>query len=176
MATRASCAVALEVLPVRLHGGLEYLLTDRGRSLRLDWPSGASPHAAAVAFTRQLGLTPLVCHSTSWRSRRRRLLITYLVAVEGAAPRGCAFRPIRPAELPRGSTLDAPVVIDELDVVRHVLAHLAWLTDTDCVIREALTSWGAVLASFTPEAFRGFVLPEHVAHLARAATDAVERS
>lgn len=159
MAGRASCAVVLEVLPVRPHGGVECLLTDRGRSLRLDWPKAAAPHAVVVGFTRRLGLTPLVCHSTSWRAARQGLVVTYLVAVEEASPKGCAYRPIRPEELRRGSALDAPSVIDETDVVRHALAHLAWLIHTDCVVRETLPSWGTALASFRPEPFRELVLP-----------------
>lgn len=151
----AASPLALEVVPVRRVGRVvECLLRRGGGSLRVRWPVAASAHEAVLRYTTDIGLAPVVCHSTSWRQDVASVLVTFVVVVEGDAPVGCTFRPVGPAELRRGDALAAPRDVSALDAVRHGLAHLAWLFRTDAAVGDALRDWGDALAPFDPEPFR----------------------
>ena len=59
---------AIEVLPVSLRdGSLWSLSPEHADSFVVAWPAGAKPEEVAAKAMVQLGLEPIVLHSTSWR-------------------------------------------------------------------------------------------------------------
>lgn len=160
----ADAQLELEVIPVRaVEGGVDCLLRLDGGALRLPWPASGSAHHAVVEATTGIGLTPLVCHSTSWRQDGPVVVVTYLVAVGHGHSRttGYRYHRIQPAQLRRGRALAAPAYVSEVDAARHGLSHLAWLHVTDPEVGAALPDWAAALAAFGPEPFG--ILPPSVA-------------
>lgn len=98
---------------------------------------------------------PLVLHSTSWRTARGGVVLTFVAVVEPESVAQLERVPIRRAALARGGATTAPVVEDPAPVIEHGLRHLAWLVRDDPVVAEALPQpWHALLASYVPEPFR----------------------
>lgn len=98
---------------------------------------------------------PLVLHSTSWRTARGGVVLTFVAVVVPEAVAQLERVPVRRAALARGGTTTAPVVEDAAPVIEHGLRHLAWLVRDDEVVASALPGpWHELLASYVPEPFR----------------------
>lgn len=153
---------AIEILPVTLRDGLLLSLRpDCADSFIVGWSAGARPEEITVQAMRQLGLQPIMVHSTSWRHADPEVVLTYLavVAMSGGPPPSWEAAPIMRAELARGDATAPPAGIDVLQVVEHALRHLAWLVHDDPAIASTLPGWIEILADYVPEPFRAFGAP-----------------
>ena len=102
-------------------------------------------------------LTPIVVHSTSWRRKEGRIILTYVAVVSPPSslpPDSLVAMPVRRAELARGEAMSAPKSIGVEAVLEHALRHLSWLIRDDPAVMTALAGWQEVLAGFEPEPFR----------------------
>ena len=154
---------AIEVLPVTLSDGhLMCLRPCHADSFIVGWPARAKPEEVALRAFLQLGLTPLVLHSTSWRQAGEEVVLTYLavVSVPSTLPDDWELAPVLRAELARGEATAPPSAIGVIQVQEHALRHLAWLLRDDAAIASALSEWSDVLADYVPEPFRAFGAPE----------------
>jgi hypothetical protein len=138
--------------------GIKYL-SPRGReTVRAPWDPDLDPHEAIVDAVAELGLTPFMVHSTSWRVVRQLVLLTFLVAVEPPerVPDACEVELVTRAELARGRATGPPPQVHLSQVVEHGLRHLAWLVKEDQMIHAALAEWSQALNAYDPEPFRAF--------------------
>jgi hypothetical protein len=148
---------AIEVLPVELRAGrIVSLRPDCADSLVVGWPAGARPEDVAASALRQLGLDPLVLHSTSWRHGGGEVILTYLAVIgpSGDPPADWEAIPVERAGLARGDATAPPPSIAVAQVLEHALRHLAWLLKDDPVVAGGLAEWTGVLSVYEPEPFR----------------------
>ena len=153
---------AIEVLPVTGRAGaLLSFRPDCADSFVVGWPAGAKPEEVAAAALRQLELTPLVLHSTSWRHTNGEVMLTYLAIVPADAnvPASWETVPVAHSELARGGAVNPPPIIGVQQVLEHALRHLAWLVQDDEEIARALPGWEETLAGYSPEPFRALSGP-----------------
>lgn len=138
--------------------GIRYVVPYGSETIRTLWDPDLDPHEVIVDTVAELGLAPIMVHSTSWRVVQRLILLTFLVVVEppGHAPDGCHVQLVTRAELARGRATGPPSQVHLSQVVEHGLRHLAWLVRGDDVIHGALTGWAEVLGGYEPEPFRAF--------------------
>lgn len=122
------------------------------------WDPDLDPHEVIVDAVARLGLAPVMVHSTSWRVVRRRIVLTFLVAVERpeSVPDSYEERLVARAELARGRATAPPPEVHLTQVVEHGLRHLAWLVGQDEAIHKALAGWEPALGDYEPEPFRAF--------------------
>jgi hypothetical protein len=150
---------SLEAIVLYLDGDGIRLLTPRGgQTLRAAWNPELDPHEVVVDAVADLGLAPMMVHSTSWRLAANTIVLTFLVAVEppgGVLPLHDSQLVTR-SELARGRATAPPPHVQLDQVVEHGLRHLAWLVHEDEAIGEALSGWGNVLGDYAPEPFRAF--------------------
>jgi hypothetical protein len=150
---------AIEILPVtRRDGQLLCLRPEHADSFIVGWPARAKPEEVALRAIEQLGLQPIVLHSTSWRQAAEEVVLTYLAVVStpAAPPVSWTTAPIIRAELARGDATAPPSAIGILQVQEHALRHLAWLLRDDAAIAGVLPDWLEILADYVPEPFRAF--------------------
>ncbi|MSQ14700.1 MAG: hypothetical protein EXR50_02410 [Dehalococcoidia bacterium] len=150
---------AIEVLPVTLRDGqLSSLRPDCADSFIIGWPAGARPEEVAARAIAQLGMEPVVLHSTSWRHAGGEVVLTYLAVVSpiDGLPASWEASHVTHTELARGDATAPPPVIGVGQVLEHALRHLAWLMHDDEAIASALPDWAEVLAGYVPEPFRAF--------------------
>ncbi|TAK23098.1 MAG: hypothetical protein EPO26_09635 [Chloroflexota bacterium] len=153
---------AIEVLPVMLRDGrVTSLRPDCADSFIVGWPVGAKPEEVASRAISDLGLAPIVLHSTSWRHAGSEVVLTYLGVVKqvDAPPPSWEFATVGHTELARGEAMAPPVAIASDQVLEHALRHLAWLLRDDPVIAAALSEWSGPLADYVPEPFRALGTP-----------------
>ncbi|MGH2704117.1 MAG: hypothetical protein ACRDJ4_03185 [Actinomycetota bacterium] len=153
---------AIEVLPVELRDGrIISFRPDCADSLIVGWPAGARPEDVAASAMRQLGLDPLVLHSTSWRHGGGEVVLTYLAVIgpSGGPPAEWEAVPVERTELARGGATAPPPSIGVAQVLEHALRHLAWLLKDDAVVSAALPDWAGVLSTYEPEPFRALGEP-----------------
>lgn len=153
----AFVAQTLEVFFVCLRpSGLRELRPIHARALRLGMVVGSSPGDLVIGVVARYGLTPLVVHSTSWRSEPGRVILTYVAAVGApdALSPYLAEVAVGRADLARGEATAAPAGIAESQVLEHALRHLSWLVRDDPAVGEALAAWRAALDAWVPEPFR----------------------
>ncbi|MSQ32818.1 MAG: hypothetical protein EXR60_00070 [Dehalococcoidia bacterium] len=153
---------AIEILPVALRERqLLSLRPEHAGSFVVGWPAGARPEEVAARAMQELGLEPLVLHSTSWRHVGAEVVLTYLTVVSPVAglPPSWEAAPIIHVELARGDATTPPSAIGVLQVLEHTLRHLAWLLGDDPAIAGALPDWREALADYVPEPFRAFAGP-----------------
>ena len=153
---------AIEVLPVMRQEGVAVSLTpEHADSFVVGWPAGRKPEAVAAAALVQLGLQPLVLHSTSWRHNNGEVVLTYIAVVEPGTtvPASWQLRPVEHTDLARGGAVTPPTAIDISQVLEHALRHLAWLLRDDKEIKTTLAGWDDVLAGYVPEPFRALSGP-----------------
>jgi hypothetical protein len=118
-------------------------------------PRGDDPMTVTARLLRANVGEPVVLHSTSWRSSRGGVLLTFVAVIDPAAVATLARIPIGRAELARGGTTTAPRRVDTGPVIEHGLRHLAWLVRDDPAVAQALPPrWHAVLNGYMPEPFR----------------------
>jgi class 3 adenylate cyclase/CRP-like cAMP-binding protein/tetratricopeptide (TPR) repeat protein len=148
----------VEILPLFVRdGGARWLRPVGEGSWHVPGASGEHPGESTAAALASAGLRAEAIHSTSWRHDRGRLVLTYVAVLEdqGTMPEGFEERPVRRAELVRGSATDAPPAVGVEAVIEHALRHLSWLRADDPSMGRTLgPEWGAVLASYQPEPFR----------------------
>jgi hypothetical protein len=114
---------------------------------------GQDPLAIVNAVVTSVIGAPLVVHSTSWRTGRNSVMLSF-VAVMNAHPRGLPAMPVGRSELARGGRTAAPTTVVAGAVIEHGLRHLAWLLRDDPAIAAALPDWADVLHQYVPEPFR----------------------
>lgn len=141
---------------LRLAGGVPELAGPCGPD---PWYIEVGANQDPVAVVRQLTTNqlgePLLVHSTSWRTARGSVILSFVVVNhEGQAP-DLPGVPIGRAELARSEATSAPVRIGHLQVLEHGLRHLAWLVQDDSTVRDALSpGWKRLLAGYVAEPFR----------------------
>jgi hypothetical protein len=151
--------LSLEAVVLYLEdGGIKYLFPSGRETVRAPWDPDLDPHEAIVDAVAELGLTPFMVHSTSWRVVRQLVLLTFLVAVEppGQVPDAYEVELVTRAELARGRATGPPPQVHLSQVVEHGLRHLAWLVGEDETIHAALAEWSEALRAYEPEPFRAF--------------------
>jgi hypothetical protein len=150
---------AIELLPVALSdGALVALRPQHSDSFIVGWPARAKPEEVALRAIEQLGLQPLVLHSTSWRQAGEEVVLTYLAVVQApkTPPASWEITPVVRAELARGDATAPPSAIGVIQVQERALRHLAWLLRDDEAIAQALPAWPPLLEDYVPEPFRAF--------------------
>lgn len=148
----------VEVLPVQLRDRSVWWFRPRDEP---SWQLGSDEtiHPGDVAMYRleEVGASPIIVHSTSWRFEGEHLLLTYVAVLpEGEVlPAPFVASEIERVDLARGSATAAPGRIDVAPVVEHAMRHLSWLVVDDPVVRSSLPDpWPEVLDGFEPEPFR----------------------
>lgn len=138
--------------------GIRHLFPHGSQTVRAPWDPNLDPHEAIVDAVAQLGLRPMMVHSTSWRVVDRSILLTFLVIVEapGRVPATHGVELVARAELARGRATAPPPRVHLTQVVEHGLRHLAWLVREDDAIQDALSDWSRALSDYEPEPFRAF--------------------
>lgn len=144
--------VFIELFPVYLSGGRPFvLIPGEEESWQFPLPESRQAHDLVQGELSALALEPVVIHSTSWRQDREKLLITYLAVIlkPESTPDGYDAFSVAPSGLVRGKATAAPYSIPTQAVIHHALQHLAWLFQTDPVIRENLAgNWNEILRDF----------------------------
>ena len=98
---------------------------------------------------------PVLVHSTSWRHARGGVVLTFIVVVDAAEVGALSRTKVERSELARGNATTPPGRVPAEAVIEHGLRHLAWLTQDDPVVAEALpTGWLSTLHGYIPEPFR----------------------
>ena len=138
--------------------GIRHVYPHGRETLRGPWEPELDPTESIVDAVAEVGLAPVMVHSTSWRVVRRQVVLTFLVVVDPPAslPPSCEVEQVTRAELARGRATGAPENVHMSQVVEHGLRHLAWLVAEDGAIHDALAPWGDALSDYTPEPFRAF--------------------
>jgi len=138
--------------------GIRHLSPHGRQTVRAPWDSDLDPHEVIVDTVAELGLMPIMVHSTSWRVVRPLILLTFLVAVEPPlnVPNTFEVELVTRTELARGGATGPPPQVHLSQVVEHGLRHLAWLVREDDAIHEALADWSRALSGYEPEPFRAF--------------------
>jgi hypothetical protein len=139
-------------------GGIRHLSPHGYQTVRAPWDPDLDPHEVIVDAVAELGLTPVMVHSTSWRVVRQMILLTFLVVVEPPRhiPAAYDVQLVTRTQLARGRAIGPPPEVHLSQVVEHGLRHLAWLVREDEVIHEALADWSRTLSQYEPEPFRAF--------------------
>jgi len=138
--------------------GIRHLSPRGQQTVSARWDPDLDPHEAIVDAVAELGLTPFMVHSTSWRVVDKLILLTFLVAVERPdhIPEAYEVELVARAELARGRATGPPEQVHLSQVVEHGLRHLAWLVREDEAIHQALAGWSNALSEYEPEPFRAF--------------------
>ena len=138
--------------------GIRHVCPLGRQTLRGPWEPDLDPTESIADAVAEVGLAPLMVHSTSWRVVRRELVLTFLVVIEppSSLPDACEVEQVTRAELARGRATGAPEAVHLSQVVEHGLRHLAWLLAEDHAIHEALAPWTEALGDYAPEPFRAF--------------------
>ena len=149
---------AIEILPVLLRNGhIWSLRPEHADSFVLGWPAGARPEEVAAQAVVQLGMEPIVLHSTSWRHAGKEVVLTYIAVVPpGSVPPSWQIMEVGRSELARGDATAPPSSIGVIQVQEHALRHLAWLRQDDPTIAALLDDWSHALSDYIPEPFRAF--------------------
>ncbi len=138
--------------------GIRHVYPHGVETLRGPWEPDLDPTESIVDAVAEVGLAPVMVHSTSWRIVRRQLVLTFLVVIDPptSLPSSCEVEQVTRAELARGRATGAPASVHLSQVVEHGLRHLAWLVAQDDAIHETLSPWTAALGDYAPEPFRAF--------------------
>jgi len=138
--------------------GIQHLSPHGRQTVVATWDQDLDPHEVVVDAVVELGLMPIMVHSTSWRIVGQVLVLTFLVAVERPrlVPNTFDVELVTRVELVRGGATGPPVEVHLPHVVEHGLRHLAWLVREDDAIHEALGAWARALSDYEPEPFRAF--------------------
>ena len=138
--------------------GIRHLSPHGFQTVRARWDPELDPHEVIVDAVAEVGLTPIMVHSTSWRVAHQQILLTFLVVVETPRPIPVTYEVqlVTRAQLARGRATGPPPEVHLSQVVEHGLRHLAWLVGEDEVIHEALADWSRTLSHYEPEPFRAF--------------------
>ena len=147
--TIAEPKVLLEVFPIYLSEGKPYVLIPRDQE-SWQFPLRISEPANDLVLGRlvSIPLEPEVVHSTSWRQDHENLLLTYIAVVRHPKkiPRGFKALPVGHPGIARGGATSPPPNIPTEAVIHHALQHLAWIYQTDPVIKDTLPdSWKEAL-------------------------------
>jgi hypothetical protein len=117
--------------------------------------AGDDPTDIVAAVCRRVLGEPIVVHSTSWRTDKGGVMLTFVAVYEPNQLCRLEAASVDRADLARGEADTAPAIIDTAQVLEHALRHLAWLQGDDEVVRDALDAhWTLALASYLPEPFR----------------------
>jgi hypothetical protein len=115
-------------------------------------PQGADPMEVAGRLARVNLGSPRLVHSTSWRTARGGVVLSFVVVMDAL---DLPSVPVQRTELARGGPTTPPEAIEAAPVIEHALRHLAWLVKDDPVVADELSAdWHAVLSDYVPEPFR----------------------
>ncbi len=116
---------------------------------------GNDPVEVVTRLVRDNVGEPLVVHSTSWRTARAAVVLSFAAVVASDVGRATASIAVERAELARSQATAAPSAIESVQVLEHALRHLAWLVRDDAVVSEELgSSWTSALEPYAPEPFQ----------------------
>ncbi len=148
--------VQAEILVVVLDAGRPALTGPCGpEPWYVEIPQGDDPMAVSARLIHANVGEPIVLHSTSWRTSRGGVVLTFVAVVDPAAVASLDRVPVGRVELARGDATTAPSRVDTGPVVEHGLRHLAWLVRDDPAVGQALPPvWHDVLNAYVPEPFR----------------------
>lgn len=160
--TRQRTEGVIEILPLYLKDGrLVRYAPDGSDSWQVRLDPAMHPGEVAITELDSLECAPTVIHSTSWRLNDAQLVLTYAAVVSSPISPTSGFRSIavESQDLAIGTATGAPEAIDVEEVAAHALRHLAWLSQRDEPIGNALgEAWKAALAAYEPEPFSAFDL------------------
>lgn len=143
-----------------------FVLTLDGVTPRLTGPCGPAPWylevdaqedplAVVAAAVRRVIGEPIIAHSTSWRTDRGGVILSFVVVVDRVLVGKFADVPVQRSDLARSSATSAPDDIAYQQVLEHGLRHLAWLIQDDTVVAERLAAgWPDILSDYLPQPFR----------------------
>jgi hypothetical protein len=145
--------VQAELLVLVLKDGVPHLSGPCGpEPWYVEVSQGGDPMATADRLARANLGDPVLVHSTSWRTARGGVILSFVVVMDSL---DLPSTPVLRAELARGGATSAPTEISAAPVVEHGLRHLAWLVQDDPVVAEELSpEWHELLATYVPEPFR----------------------
>jgi hypothetical protein len=154
--------VVTEVWPLAADETGIWLLSPEGPWPSEPIPADSEPHVAAELelIQHQVNLADVaMVHSTSWRTEHTSMVCTYVAVVRvpglvvGEWPEA---RPVTPelfdyvGRPPTHGPLDPPAP-RHVDVLGHLLGHLAYLLPRDATVAAAMPGeWGQHLAAFSP--------------------------
>ncbi len=138
--------------------GIRHLSPHGRQTIQVPWDPDLDPHEVVVDSVAELGLMPVMVHSTSWRVVDQLILLTFLVVVEPPTqiPDTWDVELVTRAELARGRATGPAPHVHLSQVVEHGLRHLAWLVREDEAMQQALADWSLALGGYEPEPFRAF--------------------
>lgn len=137
-----------------------------GSTPRLTGPCGPAPWyievgeqedplAVVSAAVRRVIGEPTVAHSTSWRTDRGGVILSFVVVIGADLASAFGDVPVQRTDLARSSATQAPPDISYQQVLEHGLRHLAWLMQDDAVVADRLAvGWPQVLGDYVPQPFR----------------------
>ena len=143
-----------------------FVLRLRAGALEMVGPCGPQPWYMEVAaeqdpvevvtrLTRSNLAPPAMVHSTSWRTARGGVVLSFVAVMPDEFDPAQPGVPVARAELARSAATEAPGAIQAAQVIEHALRHLAWLAEDDPVAGETLSEgWKTLLAGYRPEPFR----------------------
>ena len=145
--------VQAELLVLVLKDGAPHLTGPCGpEPWYVEVAQGADPMDVAGRLTRANLGEPVLVHSTSWRTARGGVVLSFAVVMDELE---LPAVPVVRADLARGGATSAPDEIPAGPVIEHALRHLAWLVKDDPVVADELSpAWHAVLDGYVPEPFR----------------------
>lgn len=143
-----------------------FVLRLRDGALELVGPCGPQPWYVEVgaeqdpvqvvtALTKSNLGEPDLVHSTSWRTARGGVVLSFVVVMPDGFEPALPGVPVGRAELARSGATDAPAAIQATQVIEHALRHMAWLAHDDPVVsRTRSAAWQALLSDYHPEPFQ----------------------
>ena len=145
--------VQAELLVLVLVDGVPHLTGPCGpEPWYVEVAQGADPMEVAGRLTRANLGEPVLVHSTSWRTARGGVVLSFVVVLDETDLPGV---PVQRTDLARGGATSSPDEITAAPVIEHGLRHLAWLVKDDPVVAHELSpDWHALLSTYVPEPFR----------------------
>jgi len=146
-------SVQAELFVLLLKGGVPHLSGPCGpEPWYVEIGQGQDPMATADRLARANLGNPVLVHSTSWRTSRGGVILSFVVVMDAL---DLPSLPVQRAELARGGATSAPGEITSAPVIEHGLRHLAWLAKDDPVVAHELSpEWHSLLSTYVPEPFR----------------------
>ncbi len=130
--------VQAELFVLRLRdGGLELVGPCGPQPWYIEVGADQDPVVEVNRLVRQNLGAPELVHSTSWRTARGGVVLSFVIVMPDGFDPAQPGVPVARAELARSEATQAPDAIQATQVIEHGLRHLAWLEGDDPVVRGA---------------------------------------